>query len=82
MRGGLSPIDVHRIVRRRIKAAGYDEKSFGAHSLRSGFVTEGGRRGKPLGDIMAMTGHKSVHTAMRYYQVGSIINNSAANLAG
>ena len=82
IRDGLSPIDVHRIVRRRVKAAGYDEKSFGAHSLRSGFVTEGGRRGKPLGDIMAMTGHKSVNTAMRYYQVGSIINNSAANLAG
>lgn len=82
IRQGLSPIDVHRIVRRRIKAAGYDERQFGAHSLRSGFVTEGGRRGKPLGDIMAMTGHRSVSTAMRYYQAGSIVHNSAATLAG
>ena len=81
IRGGLSPIDVHRIVRRRLKIAGYDEKQFGAHSLRSGFVTEGGRQGKSLGDIMAMTGHKSVNTAMRYYQAGAIINNSASNLA-
>lgn len=77
----ISPIDVHRIVRRRLKMAGYAEKQFSAHSLRSGFVTEAGRRGKPLGDVMAMTTHKSVTTAMRYYQAGSIINNSAANLA-
>lgn len=82
IREGLSPIDVHRIVRRRLKSAGYDEKQFGAHSLRSGFVTEGGKQGKSLGDVMAMTGHKSVNTAMRYYQAGSIINNSASDLIG
>jgi integrase len=81
VRGALQPTDVHRIVRRRLKAAHYDERQFGAHSLRSGFVTEGGRRGKPLGDIMAMTGHRSVNTAMRYYQAGAIVHNSAANLA-
>lgn len=79
---GLSPIDVHRIVRRRAKLAGYDETAYGAHSLRSGFVTEGGMQGKSLGDIMAMTTHRSVNTAMRYYKAGAAINNSAANLAG
>ncbi|MFA5306760.1 MAG: site-specific integrase [Candidatus Babeliales bacterium] len=76
----LSPCDVNRIVRKRLKKAGYDETQFTAHSLRSGFVTQAGKQGKPLGDVMAMTTHKSVATAMRYYQAGAIINNSAADL--
>lgn len=77
----LSDVDVYRIVKLRLKKAGYDETQFGAHSLRSGFVTEAGRRQKPLGDVMAMTTHKNVGTVMKYYQAGNIINNSAANLA-
>jgi integrase len=79
--GALSAIDIHRIVRKRLKAAGYDETHFGAHSLRSGFVTEAGRKGKPLGDVMALTTHRNVGTVMKYYQAGSVINNSASNLA-
>jgi len=78
---GLSPADINRIVKRRLKKAGYDHTQFGAHSLRSGFVTEAGRKGKPIGDVMQLTTHKSVTTVMRYYQAGNIINNSAANLA-
>ena len=78
---GLSAYDINRIVKKRLKKAGYDETQFGAHSLRSGFVTEAGRRGKPIGDVMQLTTHKSVTTAMRYYQAGNILNNSAANLA-
>jgi integrase len=77
----LSDVDVFRIVRIRLKLAGYDETQFGAHSLRSGFVTEAGRRNKPLGDVMALTTHRNVGTVMKYYQAGNIINNSASNLA-
>lgn len=77
----LSDIDVNRIVKDRLKKAGYDKTQFNAHSLRSGFVTEAGKRQKPLGDVMAMTTHKNVGTVMKYYQSGNIINNSAANLA-
>ena len=44
----LSDVDVYRVVKLRLKKAGYDEKQFGAHSLRSGFVTEAGKRQKPL----------------------------------
>ena len=77
----LSDIDINRIVKKRAKLSGYNETMFGAHSLRSGFVTEGGMKNKPLGDIMAMTTHRNVATVMKYYQSGAIINNSAANLA-
>lgn len=77
---GLSGIDVNRIVKKRVSQAGYDLSDFGAHSLRSGFMTESGKQRKPLGDAMAMSGHRSVATAMKYYQAGNAINNSAANL--
>jgi hypothetical protein len=43
------------IVKRRAQLAGL-EGDFGAHSLRSGFVTEAGRQNIPLGATMAMTG--------------------------
>jgi len=76
----LSDIDVNRIVKKRAKMAGYDESQFGAHSLRSGFVTESGRQNKPLGDTMALSGHNNVPTVMGYYQAGNVINNSAARL--
>lgn len=79
--GPLGPKELYRIVQGRLKKAGYNYKKFGAHSLRSGFVTEAGRRGKPLGDVMQMTTHKTVEIVMRYYQAGNIHNNSAAYLA-
>lgn len=78
---GLYTKHLYMMVQRRLLKAGYDHTKFGAHSLRSGFVTEAGRRGKPLGDVMQMTTHKNVAIVMRYYQAGNIHNNSAAYLA-
>lgn len=78
---GISDKQISRIVKLRCKKAGYNPSEFTAHSLRSGFVTEGGKKGKPIGDIMAMTGHRNVNQVMKYYQSGSILNNSAASLA-
>ncbi len=78
----LSGVDINRIVKKRCEMAGYDPKEYTAHSLRSGFVTESGKRGKQLSDVMAMTGHKTISEVMRYYQAGDIMNNSAAYLAG
>ena len=75
----LSADHVARIVKRRAQLAGL-EGNWGAHSLRSGFVTEAGRQGVPLGDVMAMTEHKSVSTVMGYFQAGSLINSRAASL--
>ncbi len=76
----LTPIDINRIVKKRAEFAGYNPKDFGAHSLRSGFVTEAGKQGKPIGDVMAMTTHKSVKILMEYYQSGNVLNNTAADL--
>lgn len=67
---------VARIVQRRAKLAGLDG-DWAAHSLRSGFVAEAGRQGVPLGEVMAMTEHRSVTTVMGYFQAGSLLNSKA-----
>jgi integrase len=77
--GGLSADQVARIVQRRAKLAGL-EGDWAAHSLRSGFVTEAGRQEVPLGEVMAMTEHRSVATVMGYFQAGSLLNSRATEL--
>lgn len=76
---GLSGDQVARIVKRRAALAGLDG-DWAAHSLRSGFVTEAGRQGVPLGEVMAMTEHRSVSTVMGYFQAGSLLNSRASQL--
>ncbi|MGH8483941.1 MAG: site-specific integrase [Pseudomonas sp.] len=78
---GLSGEQVARIVKRRAALAGL-EGDWAAHSLRSGFVTEAGRQGVPLGEVMAMTEHRSVNTVMGYFQAGTLLGSRAANLMG
>lgn len=77
--GALRPQAVARIVQRRAQLAGLTG-DFGAHSLRSGFVTEAAAQGVSLLEAMALTGHKSVQTAMRYFQPGAVRLSKAANL--
>jgi site-specific recombinase XerD len=67
------------IVKRRAKLAGL-VGDFGAHSLRSGFVTEAGRQNVPLGEAMGLTGHRSVQTFVKYFRSGAVQNTQAASL--
>ncbi|HEY2346384.1 MAG TPA: site-specific integrase [Xanthomonadaceae bacterium] len=76
---GLSPDAIAAIVRRRAALAGV-EGDFGGHSLRSGFVTEGGRRGIALPALMAMTEHRSVASVIGYFQAGTAADNPAARV--
>lgn len=75
----LLPGSVAAIVKRRARKAGL-EGDFGAHSLRSGFVTEAGKQGVPLAAVMAMTEHRSVTSIVGYFQSGQAIDNPAARL--
>ncbi|MOA05912.1 Tyrosine recombinase XerC [compost metagenome] len=77
----LSADQVARIVQRRAQLAGL-EGDWAAHSLRSGFVTEAGRQGVPLGEVMAMTEHRSVNTVMGYFQAGAMLSSRATCLLG
>jgi len=77
----LSGQAVGLIVKRRAQLAGL-EGDFGAHSLRSGFVTEAGRQNVPIKEAMGLTGHRSLVTFMRYFQTGAVQQTRAANLFG
>ena len=75
----LGPKAVAEIVQRRAALAGL-KGDFGGHSLRSGFITEGGRQGVALPALMALTEHRSVAQAIGYFQAGDANNNPAARL--
>ena len=77
---GLTGRQIARIVKARLESAGYDPSEFGAHSLRSGFITESGRQGIHLGDAMALSGHRCLEMAMIYYRPGHVTKNPAARL--
>jgi site-specific recombinase XerC len=75
----LSAQAVWHIVKRRAHLAGLSA-DYGAHSLRSGFVTEAGRQNIPMGEAMALTGHRSTTTFLQYFQPGAATRTRAANL--
>lgn len=75
----LSGDQVARIVKRRAELAGLPG-DWAAHSLRSGFVSEAGRQGVPLGEVMAMTEHRSIPTVMGYFQAGTLLSSRASAL--
>jgi integrase len=75
----LSAKAVAAVVQRRAAQAGLTG-DFGGHSLRSGFVTEGGRQGIALPALMALTDHRSVKQAMDYFQSGSATTNPASRM--
>jgi integrase len=66
-RRALTPQAVNLILKRRISQAGLDPALFSAHGLRSGYLTETGRRGIPLPEAMQQSQHRSVQQASRYY---------------
>lgn len=76
----LSPEAVRQIVKRRCALAGLQMEDFPAHSLRSGFLTEAGRRGVPLKTAMDLSGHASAATAMGYMRAGELASEPAARL--
>lgn len=85
LRGGfvgesLSAEAVREIVKRRCELAGLHVPEFSAHSLRSGFLTEAGRRGVPLKAAMDLSGHSSIVTARGYMRTGEVGASPAARL--
>jgi integrase len=76
---GLDPTAIRKIVKQRCLQAGL-VGDFSAHSLRSGFVTEAGRRRMDTADAMAMTGHRNYETFMGYYRAEDPLNREASRM--
>lgn len=75
----LDPTAVRKIVKRRCNQAELPG-DFSAHSLRSGFVTEAGRRKMDPADAMAMTGHRHYDTFMGYYRAEDAFDRKASRM--
>src|SRR5207344_1150364 len=69
------------MIKRRATALGLDG-SFGGHSLRSGFATEGYAQGTPELAIMRHGRWKSASVMRGYVEEGSIWNDNAAARLG
>ena len=63
---GVCSDTICKIVQRSAALAGEDPLRFGAHSLRSGFVTEASALGASLATIMSQSGHRSPAVAATY----------------
>ena len=72
----LSPAACATFVKKRCLLAGLGD-GFSAHSLRSGFVTEAGRQQIPLGETMAMTGHRSTSSMVGYFRADTTVSRAA-----
>jgi site-specific recombinase XerD len=64
----LSGENVCRIVKLGVARIGLDPTDYGAHSLRSGFVTAAGARNIPPLVIAAHTGHRSLDMLRLYFR--------------
>jgi integrase len=67
--GRLSGKQVARIIKARVRAAGFDPRTFSGHSLRSGFITSAADAGASLQSIADHAGHEKLDTTLGYVQV-------------
>jgi integrase len=65
------------IVKQIAKAGGLDPKACGGHSLRSGFATTAGRKGKSLHTIMQQGGWTNPKTALDYIRPTQLFRDNA-----
>ncbi|KZB99365.1 Tyrosine recombinase XerC [Methylobacterium radiotolerans] len=54
------------IIKKYTAAAGLDASTFGAHSLRAGYITTAAERGADLARIMDQSGHRDPRTVVSY----------------
>lgn len=76
----LTPEAINLIVKTRCRLAGLDDRQYSAHGLRSGYLTEAGRRGIPILEAMQQSRHKTVQQASAYYNEANLAQSQAARL--
>lgn len=78
----MAPDSISRMVKKRAKKAGLDEKRYSGHSLRAGLVTAASEGGAHDADIMRQTAHRSISTLHRYRRTVGLFNNNPASRLG
>lgn len=80
--GGLSGIDVSRVVKKLAQRVGFDPAKYAGHSLRAGHATSAAIAGASERSIMKQTGHRSVQMVRRYIRDGSLFRENSAGKLG
>lgn len=65
-RGRLEEPTISKIIKERLKAAGYNSRRLTAHSMRHGAVTELHNSGASLNEVRIFAGHASPDTTLIY----------------
>jgi hypothetical protein len=68
---------VATIVQDAAARLGFDPATFGAHSLRAGFITSAAKRGANLFKICDTRGHKSLEMLRTYVRDAELFANHA-----
>lgn len=76
----VTPEAINLIIKTRCRLAGLDAQHYSAHGLRSGYLTEAGRRGIPILEAMQQSRHKTVQQASAYYNEANLAQSQAARL--
>ena len=73
----LTPKSVGVIVKAAAARAGFDPAAFGAHSLRSGFLTSAAEHGASVFKMMETSRHRSVETLRGYVRSADLFKDHA-----
>lgn len=76
----VTPEAINLIIKTRCRLAGLDAEQYSAHGLRSGYLTEAGRRGIPILEAMQQSRHKTVQQASAYYNEANLATSRAVRL--
>lgn len=76
----VTPEAINLIIKARCRLAGLDARQYSAHGLRSGYLTEAGRRGIPILEAMQQSRHKTMQQAAAYYNEANLAQSQAARL--
>ena len=67
------------LIKKYLQKAGFDNRKYSGHSLRSGFATVAADHGADEKSIMNMTGHKSSTMVRRYIKETNLFKNNPLN---
>ena len=75
----LQPLAVNQILKEYLAKAGYNPDEYGAHSLRSGFLTEAAEHGASLFKMLEVSRHKSADMVLHYVRTANLFKDHAGD---
>ncbi len=81
-RRGLNKDSVGWLIKRLARKAGLDPAPLGAHSCRSGHITQAIRSGVPEAIVMLQSRHKNVAVFRKYVRRGKLFAHTSATALG